>query len=189
MLHFFRRARVRAALSAALIAGAWLAPVQAQTWPDKPVTIIIPFPAGGSIDAVMRAISPQLSERLGQTVVIENVGGASGAIGAGRVAQAKPDGTTLLAGSINDVVLHPLVNRNLRYATDSFDPVSLVFTSPLILVARKDLTQSNIDQVVQALRAAPESLSYGSPGQGTFQQVVVEDLQRRTDTKMLHVPY
>ena len=189
MLHFLRRARTRAVLSAALVLGATAAPAQAQTWPDRPVTIVIPFPAGGSIDAVMRAISPQLSARLGQTVVIENVGGASGAIGAGRVAQAKADGTTLLAGSINDVVLQPLLNRNLRYGTDNFDPVSLVFTSPLILVARKDLPQSNIDEVVQALRTAPETLSYGSPGQGTFQQVVVEDLQRRTDTKMLHVPY
>ncbi|SEJ70748.1 tripartite tricarboxylate transporter substrate binding protein [Achromobacter sp. NFACC18-2] len=189
MSHFLRGARVGAALCAALVLNATAAAAETTTWPDKPVTFIIPFPAGGSIDAVMRAISPQLSERLGQTVVIENVGGASGSIGAGRVAQAKPDGTTLLAGSINDVVLQPLVNSHLRYGTDDFEPVSLVFTSPVILVARKDLPQSNIDEVVQALRADPESLSYGSPGQGTFQHVVIEDLQRRTTTKMLHVPY
>lgn len=165
------------------------AQAQAQTWPDKPITIVVPFPAGGSIDAVMRAISPALGEKLGQTVVVENVGGASGAIGAARVAQAQADGSMLLAGSINDVVLQPMLNRSLRYTPQQFAPISLAFTSPLLLVGRKDLPQNDIDAVVQSLRQAPESLSFGSPGQGTFQHVVMEDFQRRTNTRLLHVPY
>ncbi|WZB73707.1 tripartite tricarboxylate transporter substrate binding protein [Achromobacter insuavis] len=178
-------------LFAAALCLADLAPAQAlaQAWPDKPIAIIVPFPAGGSTDGVMRFIAPKLAERLGQPVVVENIGGAGGAIGANRVAHATADGSTLLAGSINDVVLQPRINPRLGYGSDSFEPIAMVSTSPLLLVARKDLPQENIDAVVAALKRAPGSLSFGSPGQGTFQHVVMEDLQRRTQTRMLHVPY
>lgn len=174
----------RAALCLALLPSA-----HAQDWPDRPITIVVPFPAGGSIDAVMRAISPPLGERLGQTVVVENVGGASGAIGAARVAHATADGSTLLAGSINDVVLQPILNPKLRYRQEDLTPIALAFTSPLVLVARKELPQKDVDAIVDALRMAPESLSFGSPGHGTFQHLVMAEFQRLTGTRMLHVPY
>lgn len=168
---------------------AFMPAAQASGWPDKPITVIVPFPAGGSVDVVMRLIATPLGEKLGQAVVVENVGGAGGSIGATRAANSQTDGCTLLAGSINDVVLQPLVNRQLRYDSKDFEPISLVYTSPLVLVARRDLPQGDIDAVVRKLRAAPESLNFGSPGQGTFQHVVMEDFQRRTQTRMLHVPY
>ncbi|MDX3985717.1 MAG: tripartite tricarboxylate transporter substrate binding protein [Achromobacter sp.] len=161
----------------------------AESWPDRPITVVVPFPAGGSVDAVFRMLSPLLTERLGQSVLVENVGGASGAIGAARVAQAKPDGYTLLAGSINDVVLQPALKPSTRYRISDFEPISLVFTSPFILVGRNDLPYSGIDGLVQALRSNPRSLNYGSPGVGTIQQLIAEDLQYRTKTEMVHVPY
>lgn len=158
-------------------------------FPERPITIVVPFPAGGSIDALLRGLSPALGEKLGQNVLVENAGGAGGAIGAGKVAQATPDGYTLLAGSINDVVMQPTLNSNLRYRTSDLEPVTLLAISPVVLVGRPGLPVSDVDELVDTLRKHPDSLSYGSPGHGTFQHIIVEELQRRTGTKMLHVPY
>lgn len=161
----------------------------AANWPDKPVTIVVPFPAGGTIDVVMRAVAPQMGEQLGQPVVIENVAGAGGALGAARVAQAPPDGSVILAGSTNDVVLQPLLNPDLGYSSQNLEPIALAFTSPLVLVGRTDLPQDTIDAIIERLKKSPESISFGSPGQGTLQHLIMEDLQHRTQTRMLHVPY
>jgi tripartite-type tricarboxylate transporter receptor subunit TctC len=158
-------------------------------YPDKPVTIVVPFPAGGSVDAVVRAMQPRLAAQLGQPLVIENVGGVGGALGAARVAGAANDGYTLLAGSINDVVLAPVLNRNVRYQPSDFAAIGPISSTSPLLVARKDLPMADLDAVIAALRAKPESVSYGSPGIGTMQHLLMEDLQSRAAVRMVHVPY
>jgi tripartite-type tricarboxylate transporter receptor subunit TctC len=92
----------------------------AESFPEKPITLVVPFASGGSIDAAIRVVQPRLSAELGQPVVIENLGGAGGALGAAKVANAAKDGYTLLVGSINDVVLVPMLNKNVRYGTKDF---------------------------------------------------------------------
>jgi tripartite-type tricarboxylate transporter receptor subunit TctC len=181
-------------LAAVLVAGATLAlslplPVLAAGYPDKPITLVVPFPAGGSVDAVVRAMQPRLAAALGQPLVIDNVGGAGGALGAAKVAVAANDGYTLLAGSINDMVLAPVLNKNVRYQPKDFVAIGPVVSSPPLLVARKDLPMNDLDAVVAALRAKPESLSYGSPGTGTMQHLLMEDLQSQAAVRMVHVPY
>jgi tripartite-type tricarboxylate transporter receptor subunit TctC len=174
---------------AVLAATAALGSALAAGYPERPITIVVPFPAGGSIDAVVRTMQPRLAAELGQPLVIENVGGAGGALGAAKVAGAANDGHTLLAGSINDVVLAPVLNKNVRYQPGDFAAIGPVVSSPPLLVARKDLPANDLDAVVAALRAKPESVSYGSPGMGTMQHLLMEDLQSRAGVRMVHVPY
>jgi len=115
------------------LALATLAPLAANAagYPDKPIQLIVPFPAGGSLDGVVRTMQPKLSAYLGQTLVIENVGGAGGAIGASRVARAAPDGYTLLVGTNNDVALAPTLNDAIQYSPRDFTPIALAASTPV----------------------------------------------------------
>ncbi|GAB2491029.1 tripartite tricarboxylate transporter substrate binding protein [Comamonas humi] len=162
---------------------------QAASYPEKPITLVVPFPSGGSIDAAVRAIQPRLAAELGQPVVIENLGGAGGALGAAKVASAAADGYTLLVGSNNDVVLVPVLNKNVRYQTKDFTAIGPISFNAPLLVARRDLPMNDLDGVITALRAKPESLSYGSPGMGTMQHLLMEDLQSRANVRLIHAPY
>lgn len=187
-------ASIRRLFAAAVLVGATLGltpmlPAQAQGYPNKPISLVVPFSSGGSVDAIVRAVQPRLAAELGQPLVVENLGGAGGAIGAAKVASAPNDGYTLLAGSLNDVVLAPVLNKNVRYQTKDFIAIGPIVSSSPILVARKDLPMKDLDAVIAALRAKPESLSYGSPGPGTLQHLLMEDLQSRAGVRMVHVPY
>lgn len=188
MPHSFAR---RLFCTAATVSTAWAlaASAMAAGFPDKPITLVVPFASGGSIDAAIRVVQPRLSAELGQPVVIENLGGAGGALGAAKVANAAKDGYTLLVGSINDVVLVPVLNKNVRYEPKDFVPIGPISSNSPLLVARKDLPANDLDGVISALRAKPESISYGSPGMGTMQHLVMEDLQQRANVRMLHAPY
>lgn len=180
----------RQILSTLMMGVALAAPfARAQTYPDRPIRIIVPFPAGGSVDAAMRLLQPRLTKALGTSFVIDNVGGAGGAIGAAKGASATADGYTLLAGTNNDIVLAPILNPNVRYSSQDFTPIGAIATNSSLLVARKDLPQSTLDEVIQQLRVKPESITYGSPGVGTFQHLTMEDLQQRAKVRMVHVPY
>lgn len=174
----------------AALGGGVALPALAADYPDKPITLVVPFPPGGSIDGAVRAVQPRLAAELGQPIIIENLGGAGGALGAAKVAKAANDGYTLLAGSINDVVLAPVLNgKNVRYQPQDFTAIGPISSDSPLLVARKDLPMANLDEVVAALRAKPDSVSYGSPGVGTMQHLLMEDLQARAKVRMLHVPY
>ncbi|VTU39104.1 Bug family tripartite tricarboxylate transporter substrate binding protein [Variovorax sp. PBL-E5] len=180
----------RQILSTLMMGAALATPfAHAQTYPDRPIKIVVPFPAGGSVDAAMRLLQPRLQKALGATFVIDNVGGVGGALGAAKVAAAAADGYTLLAGTNNDIVLAPVLNPNVRYATQDFTPIGAIATNSSLLVARKDLPQSTLDELIQQLRTKPESITYGSPGVGTFQHLTMEDLQQRAQVRMVHVPY
>lgn len=160
-----------------------------ETYPTKPVTVVVSYPAGGSVDAVARALNVSLGKQLGQPVLIENLGGGAGSIGAAKVVRARADGYTLLLGSVNEVVLAPLVNRAVSYKTDDLLPVARVGDSAFVLVGRPGIAARNIDELIEFARKHPGALSYATSGIGTLQHVIMRDIQGRSGTSMLHVPY
>ncbi|QHE87639.1 tripartite tricarboxylate transporter substrate binding protein [Hydrogenophaga sp. BPS33] len=183
--------RVRLAIFLALL-GLAAASSQAATpapYPSKPVTLIVPFPAGGSADVIARVINVPLGNQLGQPVVVENVGGAGGGLGAARLARAPADGYTVLLGTVNEVVVVPLVNRTVPYKVDDLVPVGKVGESSLVLVGRKDIPARNTDELVEYARSNPGKLTYATSGIGSMQHVIMEMVQARTGASMLHVPY
>ena len=137
-----------AAMAALLIA----TPLAAQPYPSRPVTVIVPFPAGGASDVVARIVADHMGKVLGQTLVIENVGGAGGAIGSARVAAATPDGYTLLAGSMGSHVAAPVLVPNARYSSDDFIAIGPTAHAPAVIVARKDFPAADLPAFVAYLR-------------------------------------
>lgn len=160
-----RRAFVAiAALVAALLlpAGA-----QAQNYPSRPITVIVPFPAGGPSDVVARIVTEAMSKQLGQSMVIENVGGAGGTLGSGRVATADPDGYTLLAGSMGSHVAAPVLTPNIRYDSErDFIPVGLTADAPAVIVARKDFPAKTMKEFVAYVKANGDKVKQAHGGVG-----------------------
>src|SRR6185312_9649416 len=132
---------------------AWCVSASAQTYPSRPITVIVPFPAGGPSDVVARIVADQMGRLLGQTLVIENVGGAGGTIGSGRVAAATPDGYTLLAGSMGSHVAAPVLTPNIKYdPSRDFIPIGPTAHSPAVVVARKDFPAKDLKEFIAALK-------------------------------------
>jgi tripartite-type tricarboxylate transporter receptor subunit TctC len=142
--------RALAAIGIALLAGAGAA--QAQDYPSRSITVVVPFPAGGPSDVVARIVAEHMSRTLGQTLVIENVAGAGGTIGSGRVAAAAPDGYTILAGSMGSHVAAPVLTPNIKYGPGDFAPIGPTAPSPAVIVARKDFPAKDFREFVAHLR-------------------------------------
>jgi len=181
------------ALSAmALVAAiAPLSPAIAQTpaWPTRPITVVVGYPPGGSTDLTGRLLATELATRLGVPVVVDNVGGAGGAIGAQRVVNAAPDGYTLLVGANNEVAINRLISPTVRYQLTDFTPIGLIASQPLVFVAS---TQSGIKTIAQFLDAAkknPGKYSYGSSGVGTSLHLAGEMVKQQGGIFMTHIPY
>ena len=155
----------------------------------RPIVLIVPYTAGGASDYGARLLVPELGRRLGQTVVIENIGGAGGALGVQRLVRAAPDGQTMLYGSLSEAVMVPMVNPGVGYRSEDLMPAALVARTPLAFVARPDFPASTMEELFALLRRRPGSLTYGSPGIGTFQHVIAETVKARTATFMVHIPY
>jgi tripartite-type tricarboxylate transporter receptor subunit TctC len=156
-------------LALALVAGvlAGTASVEAQSYPTRTVTMIVPYPAGGASDVVARIIADGMSRRLGQTVIIENVGGAGGTIGTARVATAAPDGYTLLAASMGSQVAAPSLYPNLRYdAVKDFAPIGLTAHAPAAIVARKDFPAKDLREFIAYAREHGDKVKQGHGGIG-----------------------
>lgn len=165
-------------------------PVLAQgAYPTRAVTLVVPYPPGGAVDILGRVVNTPLGRALGQSVVIDNVSGGSGSIGAAKVARAAPDGYTLLVGTTNDQILAPLLNPAVGYRTEDFAPIGKIGDSSFILGGRPGLAARTIDELIELARQRPGSLTYATSGIGSAQHVVMQDLQERTRTSMLHVPY
>src|SRR5262245_51061078 len=157
--------RIAAALAASIIATA----AAGQTYPSRPITVIVPYAAGGSVDAVARIVAPRLAERLGQNVVIENVAGAGGIVGTQRAARSAPDGYTLLLSVESTMAIARLVQPStVQYDSQKdFSPISLIGTSPLVLAGKKELPAATTDELLKLLRANPRKYSYATSGTGT----------------------
>ena len=186
MLHYARRAGI--ALTAAALAltacGAW---AQAG-YPNRPIRIIVPWPAGGGVDVVTRTVAKKMSVRLGQQVIIDNRPGATGNIGAGMGAKAAPDGYTLLVASA-PMTINPSLQRNLPFDLGrDFTPLGLMASSPSMLVVNPSVGKSVKDLVASA-RAEPGRISYASPGPGTQQNIVGEVFKDMAHIDIIHAPY
>ena len=166
--------------------------VQAQAaWPDKAVNVVVPFGAGGGVDAAARIVLPKLGERLGQQVVIENVPGASGTIGTQKVVRSKPDGYTLVFAVASPINVAPLVSPGaVRYdATKDLVPVTPVAVSPFVLIGRKDLPARTTAELLAAARSQPGKLTYGTDGMGTSLHLTAAMIASQAAINIVHVPY
>ena len=184
--------KTRMLLAATACAAAILhcAGAAAQAWPAKSVRIVVPFPPGGSTDIVARIVAQKLGERLGQSMVIENRGGAGGTLGAAQVAKAAPDGYTLLVASTSTHVVAPGVYPKLEYdPVKDFAPVSLMAVSPYLLVVNPALPAKSVKELVELARKQPGKLNYASAGVGSTTHLAMEMLKAASNTYMLHIPY
>ena len=159
------------------------------SYPNKPVTIVVGYPAGGSTDLVGRLVGNEIQKHLGQTVVIENLGGAGGAIGAQKVANAKPDGYTLLVGANNEIAIANQINRSIKYTIKDFTPIGVVAAQPMVLVASSKAGVKNTAEFLAAVKANPAMYSYGSSGVGTALHLAGEMMKDQAKINMQHVPY
>jgi tripartite-type tricarboxylate transporter receptor subunit TctC len=186
-----RRPALRLAL--ALLAGcAGLAAHAQVAWPAaKPITLIVPFGAGGNVDVTARLIGQKLSERLKQSVIIENVAGAGGIIGVEKAVRAVPDGYTLLLGADSPVAIAKLVSPTaVRYdGVKDLAPVGLVTTAPMVIVARPGLPVNNLADVIRLAKEKPGQLSYATSGVGTVLHLTMELIKDTSKIYMVHVPY
>ena len=145
-----------------------IASAQAQTYPSRPITVVVPFPAGGPSDVVARIVAENMGKVLGQTMVIENVGGAGGTIGSARVASAAADGYTLLAGSMGSHVAAPVLTPNVKYDSQrDFDPIGPTAHAPAVIVARKDFPASNLREFVAYLKQHGANVKQAHGGVGS----------------------
>jgi tripartite-type tricarboxylate transporter receptor subunit TctC len=180
-----------AMLSLALIClFALLAPASAQNWPTRPVTVVVPFPAGGNVDVLARSVAAELSQKLGQQFIVDNRAGAGGNIGGAVVAKAAPDGYTLLFGTPGPLATNKLMYKSLPYDPEKdLVPVVLVAKSPLIIVAHPSTPTKDLKELIAYAKANPSKISAGNPGNGTLGHITSELLQQHTGIKMTHVPY
>lgn len=158
-------------------------------YPSKPITIVVGYPPGGSTDLTGRTVAAELSKKLGVPVVIENVGGAGGAIGAQKVANAAPDGYTLLVGANNEIAISRLVSSAVKYQVRDFTPIGLIASQPMVLVASAKSGVKNIDQFMSQVKASPGKFSYGSSGVGTALHLAGEMVKDQGGLFMTHIPY
>jgi tripartite-type tricarboxylate transporter receptor subunit TctC len=174
-----------------LLAAGFLKPTFAQTehYPSKPITIVVAYPPGGSTDLTGRTVAAELSKRLGVAVVIDNVGGAGGAIGAQKVANAVPDGYTLLVGANNEIAINRLVRPSVKYQIKDFTPIGLIASQPMVLVASNKSGIKDIAQLMSSVKAAPGKFSYGSSGVGTALHLAAEMVKDQGGLYMTHIPY
>src|SRR6266850_3048953 len=164
--------------------------VMAQDWPTRPVTMVIPLAAGGASDGLARVFAPRLSELLGQQVIVENVGGAGGMIGASRVAKAAPDGYQFLLGTSGTQALNQSIYDNPLYnAATDFAPVALIFEVPLVLMARKDFPANSLQEFIAYARIHQASLQYGSSGAGGTGHLACALLNSAIGIGVTHIPY
>lgn len=179
--------------TAAAFAGLTLAAAAlAQQFPSKPVTLMVPYPAGGLSDVIARTVNPALGRHLGKPVIVENLGGASGGIAAQKVLGAPSDGHIIFQGSPNELILGPLANAAVKFKSEDFRLVQMIATTQIAFVARKDLPVANIDEFVAYARkqaAAGKPVTYASVGPGSFYHLLGEHLSKVTGIPMTHVPY
>jgi len=174
----------------AAVAGLTLVSAQAQNYPSKTISLIVPYPAGGPSDFFARKIQPDAAAKLGQTMIIENIGGAGGSIGLSRLLNAPADGHMLALGSPMELVLAPMAIQGVKYKPEDFKLVAQFATTNTILAVRTSLNVKTVDELLALARKNPGTpLSYGSVGPGSLYHLIGEKFSQLTKVEMLHVPY
>ena len=164
-------------------------PAIAQAWPSKPISLIVPFPAGGTTDVLARALAEKLTLSLGQTVIVESKPGAGATLGADYVAKAKPDGYTLLVGAVHHTIATSVYNKLPYDFQKDFAPISTIAVVPNVLVVNAGTPARNVAELVALAKAQPGKSTYGSNGNGTAQHLIGTQFQNLTGTEIIHIPY
>jgi tripartite-type tricarboxylate transporter receptor subunit TctC len=177
-------------IAAAVALASLIAPAAAQTWPARPMTMIVPFAAGGPQDVLGRLMAQRMSEILGQQIIIENIGGAGGVNGSKRVADARPDGYTMGIGSVGTHAHNQTLYKRPAYdASADFAPVGLIAETPVTLITRKDLPANNFPEFVAYSKANQAKMQFGSPGAGASSHIACVVLNHIIGIDPTHVPY
>ena len=162
----------------------------AQAWPSKPVTMIVPFPPGGSTDVIARAVGPKLADKFGQPFVVDNKPGAGGTIGAAAAKRAAPDGYTLFVSSLGPFVIGPHLIKNAGYdPLKEFDYISVAVQAPNVLAVPASSPHKSVAEVLKFIKANPGKMTFASAGNGTSDHLTAELFWQETGTKAVHVPY
>jgi hypothetical protein len=165
-------------------------PALAQTYPAKPIRLLVPFPPGGPADFMSRVVGKRLAEGLGQQFVIENQSGGGGTIAAEAVARAPADGYTLVIGSLSTLVTNPILNPNIRYdPVKSFSPVSMITVAPSMLLVNPQVPANSLRELIELAKAKPGTLNFGSNGTGALPHLAGELFKSMTGVNIVHVPY
>src|SRR5262249_18327632 len=176
--------------SLAAAAAVWPLAAQAQTYPSRPVVMVVPYAAGGTFDVMGRIMATRMGELLGQPVIVENTTGAGGIIGVNRVVNAAPDGYTLLLGSTGTHAYNQTIYKKRLYdAINDFTPVALFSEQPMVLEVRKDLPANTFQEFSALVKASPEKFKYGPAGAGTATHLGCSLLNSRLGVNVTHVPY
>ena len=181
-----RMAKLISATALVLQAGA----VMAQSYPSRPITIVLGFPPGGAIDIIARQIAPKMSADLGQPVVVENKPGAGGVIGMQSVARAEPDGYTAFMGTMGNFSITPVLNKDLPYNVQKdFSPITQVASSGFVLYVNTQLPVKNVAELIAYAKANPDKMNFSSSGNGGLPHMAAEMFNSAAGVKMTHVPY
>jgi tripartite-type tricarboxylate transporter receptor subunit TctC len=166
------------------------APAHAADYPERTITVIVPFPPGGASDATARVVTAKLAERMGQTIVVDNRAGANGALGAVALKQAKPDGYTLLVGSIGVFAINPALFKDLKYDPQKdFDLLTVAVRTPNVLVMNPAFPVNNVRELIEHLKKNPDKVTFASSGSGSSDHLTAALFWQKTGTTGIHVPY
>jgi tripartite-type tricarboxylate transporter receptor subunit TctC len=184
------RTQAIGALAVLALAGISAAPAYAADYPERNITVVVPFPPGGASDVTARLVSNKLSERIGKSVIIENRAGANGGLGAAGVKSAAPDGYTLLIGSIGVYAINPSLYKNLKYdPLKDFDLLSLLVRTPNVLVANPNFPVNSAADLIAYLKKNPNQVTFASSGVGSSDHLTAALFWEKTGTTGVHVPY
>src|SRR5690242_14351254 len=181
---------LRLVVTAALLGLVLMAqPVLAQTYPTKPIHILVPYAPGGISDIASRIVGAKLTEAWGQQVVVENRPGGNGFIAMTAGAKAAPDGYTLVMATVGDVSVNPSLFKDMPYKWEDFAPIATISDAPMVLATNAATPYKSVADVLAAAKAQPGRISYASPGNGSVNQIAMEWLALNTGTQFQHIPY
>jgi tripartite-type tricarboxylate transporter receptor subunit TctC len=178
------RAILVAIASCAVVSGAW-----ADGYPSRPIKLIVPFAPGGSTDIIARLVSEPMRKELGQPVIVENIGGAAGALGTMQVARAEPDGYTLAIATVSTMIVYSATRAKPEYTVDSFAPITNIASMPNVLAVNPSFPAKNLKEFIEVVKKSPGKYSFGTSGVGSINHMLGESFQAAAGVKMIHVPY
>lgn len=181
---------LKQAVALAIALTAFCGAGRADTYPTRPVTLVVPFPAGGATDALARTLAQRMTQGLGRTVLVDNRAGAGGLLGSAVVANAAPDGYTVLVATTSTHVILPLTQARPGYdPLKSFTPIGMVATAPNVLIASPKLAANSVAELISLAKAKPASLNFASSGQGSVTHLIAEKFKLEAGIDVVHIPY